>query len=32
MLIIIVVFSGEMLLDLAFEIVQLMKKGGQTRC
>ena len=32
MLIIIAVFSGEMLLDLAFEIVQLMKKGGQTRC
>ena len=26
------VFPGELLSDLAFEIAQLMKKGGQTRC
>ena len=32
MLIIRAVFPGEVLSDLAFEIVQLMKKGGQTRC
>ena len=32
MLIIRVVFAGEMLSDLAFQIAQLMKKGGQTRC
>ena len=25
-------FPGEMLLDLAFQIAQLMKKGRQTRC
>ena len=32
MLIIIAVFSGEMLSDLAFQIAKLMIKGGQTRC
>ena len=32
MLIIRAVFPGEVLSDLAFEIVQLMKKSGQTRC
>ena len=32
MLIITAVFPGEMLSDLAFQIGQLMKKGGQTRC
>ena len=32
MLIITAVFPGEMLWDLAFEIAQSMKKGGQTRC
>ena len=32
MLIIKAVFPGEMLSDLAFQIVQLMKKGGETRC
>ena len=32
MLIIRAVFPGEMLSDLAFQIAQLMKKGGQTRC
>ena len=26
------VFPGEMFSDLAFEIAQLMNKGGQTRC
>ena len=31
MLIITAVFPGEMLSDLAFQIAQLMKKGGQTR-
>ena len=31
MLIIRAVFLGEMFPDLAFEIAQLMKKGGQTR-
>ena len=31
MLIIRAVFPGEMLSDFAFEIAQLMKKGGQTR-
>ena len=31
MLIIRAVFPGELFSDLAFEIVQLMKKGGQTR-
>ena len=32
MLIIRAVFLGEILSDLAFQIAQLMKKGGQTRC
>ena len=32
MLIIIAVFPGEMLSDLAFQIAQLMKKGEQTGC
>ena len=32
MLIIIAVFPGKMLLDLAFHVAQLMKKGGKTRC
>ena len=32
MLIITTVFPGEMLADLAFQIAQLMKKDGQTRC
>ena len=32
MLIIRAVFPSEMLSDLAFEIAQLMRKGGQTRC
>ena len=32
MLIIRAVFPGEMLSDLAFQIAQLMKKGGQMRC
>ena len=32
MLIITAVFPGEMFSDLAFQIAQLMKKGGQTRC
>ena len=32
MLIITAVFPREMLSDLAFQIAQLMKKGGQTRC
>ena len=32
MLIITDVFPEEMLWDLAFEIAELMKKGGQTRC
>ena len=32
MLIITAVFLGEMVSDLAFQIGQLMKKGGQTRC
>ena len=32
MLIITAVFPGEMVSDLAFQIGQLMKKGGQTRC
>ena len=32
MLIITAVFPGEMLSNLAFEIAQLMKRGGQTRC
>ena len=32
MLIITAGFPDEMLSDLAFEIGQLMKKGGQTRC
>ena len=32
MLIIKAVFPGEMLSDLAFQIVQLMKKGGEMRC
>ena len=31
MLIITAVFPGEMLSDLAFQIVQLMKKGGEMR-
>ena len=26
------VFPGELLSDLAFQIAQLMKKGGKTRC
>ena len=32
MIIITAVFPGEMLSDLAFQIVQLKKKSGQTRC
>ena len=32
MLIITAVFPGEMLLNLAFQIAQLVKKGGETRC
>ena len=32
MLVIIAVFPGEKLSELAFQIAQLMKKGGQTRC
>ena len=32
MLIITAIFPGEMLSDLAVEIAQMMKKGGQTRC
>ena len=32
MLIIRAVFTGEMLSNLAFQIAQLMKKGGQNRC
>ena len=32
MLIIRAVFPGELLSDLAFQIAQLMKKGGQTSC
>ena len=32
MLIITAVFPGKMLSDLAFQIAQLMRKGGQTRC
>ena len=32
MLIITAVFPGEMLSELAFQIAQLIKKGGQTRC
>ena len=32
MLIITAVLTGEMLSDLASQIAQLMKKGGQTRC
>ena len=32
MLIITAVFPGERLSDFAFQIAELMKKGGQTRC
>ena len=32
MLIVRAVFPGEMLWDMAFQIAQLMKKGGETRC